>query len=68
MVNIITGLIAIIGMIVFLAFYVWRIPSVVFWVITATVMALAITDVVKAVRSERRTNRARDEAAQSRGE
>jgi|GEM_PF-1741616 len=55
MVNIITGSVAIVAAIVFLSFYLVRISSVVFWVITIVVMGLAVTDVVKAVRSERRT-------------
>jgi len=56
MINIVTGVIAIAAMIVFLSFYLLRIPSVAFWLIAIAVVALAATDVVKAVRSERRTN------------
>ncbi len=56
MVNIVTGIIAIVGAITFLSFYLSRISSVVFWIITIVVMALAAYDVVKTVRSERRTN------------
>lgn len=56
MVNIITGIIAIAMAITFLSFYLSRIPSVAFWVITIGVLALAVTDVIKTVRSERRTN------------
>ncbi len=56
MVNIITGTIAILAAIAFLSFYLARISSVAFWIITIGVLALAVTDVVKAVRSERRSN------------
>jgi len=53
-VNIITGSIALCATIAFLALYLSRIDSVPFWIITISVLALAVIDVVQAIRNERR--------------
>ena len=54
MVNIITGSIALCATIAFLVLYLSRIDSAPFWIITISVLALAATDVVQAIRNDRR--------------
>jgi len=55
MVNIVTGIIAMMAVTVFLGFYLSRIASVPLWVVVIGVMALAFTDLVKTIREELRT-------------